>query len=83
MLSINNFTLLLLLIIVPRAGWSEDLKLPSVDLSHFVATALANNPELKSSQNRWQMFANKAKQAAALDDPMLMFKFQNMFVREP
>ncbi|TKB11312.1 TolC family protein [Desulforhopalus sp. IMCC35007] len=83
MRSIHNFTLLLLLIISPGVVWSEDLKLSGEDLSHFVATAVANNPELKSSQSRWQMFANKAKQAAALDDPMFMFKLQNMLVREP
>lgn len=83
MLSRHNFTLLLLLIISPGVVWSEDLRLPDEDLSHFVATAVANNPELKSSQSRWQMFADKAKQAAALDDPMFMFKLQNMLVREP
>ncbi|NTV51072.1 MAG: TolC family protein [Geobacteraceae bacterium] len=49
----------------------------------LVEAALANNPELKSSQARWRMFANKAKQAAALEDPMFMFKLQNMLAREP
>ena len=29
------------------------------------------------------MFANKAKQASALEDPMLMFKLQNLVAREP
>jgi outer membrane protein TolC len=53
------------------------------NLSALVKTALANNPELKSSQARWQMFVGKAKQAAALEDPMLMFKLQNMMVRQP
>lgn len=52
-------------------------------LPSLVKTALANNPELKSSQARWQMFANKARQASSLEDPMLMFKLQNMMVREP
>jgi len=56
---------------------------PPENLANLVATALANNPELKSSQYRWQMFANKAKQASALEDPMFMFKLQNMLVREP
>jgi len=53
------------------------------DLPALVNTALANNPELKSSQSKWQMFVNKAKQASALEDPMFMFKLQNMLVREP
>ncbi len=83
MLSIHNFTLLLLLMILPGVIWAEDYKLPDENLLHFVATAVANNPELKSLESRWQMFANKAKQAAALDDPMVMVKLQNMLVREP
>lgn len=52
-------------------------------LPSLIKTALANNPELKSSQARWRMFASKAKQAAALEDPMFMFKLQNMLAREP
>ncbi|MBT0653917.1 TolC family protein [Geobacter luticola] len=56
---------------------------PPEHLANLVASALANNPELKSSQSRWQMFANKAKQASALEDPMFMFKLQNMLAREP
>lgn len=52
-------------------------------LSSLVNAAINNNPELKSSQARWQMFASKAKQAGSLEDPMLMFKLQNMLVREP
>jgi outer membrane protein, heavy metal efflux system len=52
-------------------------------LSSLITTALTNNPELKSSQARWQMFAGKAKQASSLEDPMFMFKLQNMLVREP
>jgi outer membrane protein TolC len=59
-----------------EAGHEEQL--PSL-----ITTALTNNPELKSSQFRWQMFASKAKQAAALEDPMFMFKLQNMLAREP
>ena len=53
------------------------------NLANLVDTAIASNPELKSSQARWQMFANKAKQASALEDPMLMFKLQNLLVRHP
>jgi cobalt-zinc-cadmium efflux system outer membrane protein len=52
-------------------------------LPSLIKTALATNPELKSSQSRWQMFASKAKQASALEDPMFMFKLQNLLVREP
>jgi outer membrane protein TolC len=56
---------------------------PAEDLPTLINLALANNPELKSSHSRWQMFASKARQASALEDPMFMFKLQNMLAREP
>ena len=56
---------------------------PAENLPALIDNALANNPELKSTQARWQMFASKAKQASALEDPMFMFKLQNMLAREP
>ncbi len=56
---------------------------PVENLPALVDAALTNNPELKSSQSRWQMFASKARQASALEDPMFMFKLQNMLGREP
>ena len=52
-------------------------------LPDLLTIALDNNPELKSSDARWKMFANKAKQASALEDPMLMLKLQNVVVRQP
>ena len=82
----KNFRLLALLILLsfsPALAWSAAAKLPAEDLATLVTTAINNNPELKSSQARWQMFASKAKQASSLEDPMLMFKLQNMLVREP
>ena len=81
--NLRSFALLLLLSLSPAMAWPEEVKLPAEDLTGLVATAIANNPELKSSQGRWQMFSNKARQASALEDPMLMFKLQNMLAREP
>ena len=52
-------------------------------LPDLVTSALEHNPELKTSDARWRMYANKAKQASALEDPMLMLKLQNLMVREP
>jgi outer membrane protein TolC len=49
----------------------------------LVNTALANNPELKSTQARWRMYVGKARQAGSLDDPMFMFKLQSMLANEP
>jgi outer membrane protein TolC len=73
----------LLLSLSSSMTWAEDVKLPSEDLAILVKTAVANNPELKSSQSKWQMFVNRAKQASSLEDPMFMFKLQNLVAREP
>ena len=56
---------------------------PAENLPALVNTALTNNPELKSAQARWRMYIGKAGQAGSLDDPMFMFKLQNMLAREP
>ena len=79
---------IVLLAIIALLAFSQDFSQaeePSQteNLPALIETALTNNPELKSSQARWQMFAGKAKQASNLDDPMFMFKLQNMLVREP
>lgn len=80
-------TLLLLMIIavsfaagMPASGAEGP---PAENLPNLVATALAKNPELKASQARWEMFANRVQQAGALDDPMLMLKIQNGVIRAP
>ena len=77
------FMALIALSLLPTMAFSEAIKLPAENLPTLISTALANNPELKSSQARWQMYTNKAKQASALEDPMFMFKLQNLLVREP
>lgn len=64
------------------SGYAEDGK-PGENLPALVNTALVSNPDLKSSQAKWQMFVNKAKQASSLEDPMFMFKLQNLVAREP
>jgi len=56
---------------------------PAEDLQTLVATALANNPELKASNARWEMFRSRIDQARSLEDPMLMLKLQNWMVDEP
>lgn len=75
--------LLLLLLLAPGMARSQEEKLPAEQLERLVAAAVADNPELKSSHSKWRMFVNRAKQAGALDDPMFMFKLQNMLVRDP
>ena len=80
---ISTVALLWMLVFSSTATQAEEPQPPAEDLPRLVSLALANNPELKSSQSRWQMFANRAKQASALEDPMLMFKLQNLMAREP
>ncbi len=70
-------------ILVLSGSAYAEVPLKQESLSALVETALTNNPELKSSAARWQMFANKAKSASALEDPMLMLKLQNLMVRQP
>lgn len=53
------------------------------DLSKFVEQAIAANPEIRASRARWDMYINRVRQAGALEDPMVMFKFQNFLVRDP
>ncbi len=80
---IRSYLLLLLLFIFPILTWAEEAKPAAEDLAQLVAAAVADNPELKSSQSRWQIFANKAKQSSKLEDPMFMFKLQNLVARQP
>lgn len=61
---------------------ANEVKSPE-NLSSLINEAVTNNPELKSSRAKWQMFVNKAKQASSLEDPMFMFKLQNIVAREP
>jgi len=68
--------------ILPANLSAEELK-PVEDLPALVATALANNPEVKASEARWQVFKNRSAQASSFDDPMLMLKIQNGLVRSP
>jgi len=62
---------------------AEEKNVQPENLTALVAAAVANNPELKASESRWQMFASKVKQASSLDDPMVMFKVQNTPARSP
>ncbi|GLI39507.1 TolC family protein [Geobacter hydrogenophilus] len=80
---LRSLALLLLIFLFPVVTWAEEIKLPPENLPQLIDAALAGNPEVKSSQSRWQMFANKAKQAASLEDPMFMLKLQNLVAREP
>ena len=53
------------------------------NLAQLIEKALADNPELKASDARWQMFRNRIVQARSFEDPMLMLKIQNAMVKDP
>jgi len=74
--------MLLAVLALPYRAPAEDAK-PSEDLPKLVEAAIANNPEVKASEARWEMFRNRVAQVGALDDPMLMLKLQNFLVRDP
>lgn len=73
--------LLLLGILTGPAVGAEPVA--ELELEKLVQAALASNPEIKSSQARWEMFTAKVRQAGALDDPMLMLRIQNAMVKDP
>ena len=76
------YLLLAVLLAVP-AVHAETAKPAAENLDQLVRSALDNNPELKSSAARWEMYRSRIKQAGALEDPMLMLKLQNMVVTDP
>ena len=79
----KSFLALCVLLLCSTVIVQADEIRPAEQLPALIDTALKNNPELKSSQARWRMFANKARQASSLEDPMFMFKLQNLVAREP
>lgn len=79
----KSFLALCVLLLCSTVIVQADEIRPAEQLPALIDAALKNNPELKSSQARWRMFANKARQASSLEDPMFMFKLQNLVAREP
>jgi len=65
--------------VFPAIGWAQAPE----SLDHLVAQALISNPEVKASAERWQMTVERARQAGALDDPMMMLRVQNALIRDP
>jgi len=83
MMNLLAIIALTLFTLAPVTAWPAEPQRPQEDLSSLISIALANNPELKSSQARWEMFRNRIAQVSALDDPMLMLKIQNGLVNSP
>jgi len=72
----------LFLMFLPQSALAGEMP-QAEDLSRLVADALAQNPELKGSEARWQTFRNRIAQARSFDDPMLMLKIQNGIFTDP
>ena len=77
------FLLLPCLTAVSAAAAEPGRANPEAELEQLIDQALANNPEINASEERWQMAVHRAAQAGVLADPMLMFKIQNGLVRDP
>lgn len=79
----NHLLFLVFLLVCPveslRAGQEQGAE----NLETLVAQAVANNPEVRSSAERWQMSMERARQAGVLDDPMMMLRIQNMPISDP
>jgi len=69
-------TLLFFVPFFPLSSQAQD-NLESGPLSALVAEALANNPDLKAAEARWQLSERKVTPARTLDDPRLGFAFSN------
>jgi outer membrane protein, heavy metal efflux system len=70
-------------ILLSGTGLAEDSPVPRQRLADLVAEALASNPELLADEARWEAFTHRARQAGALEDPMLMLRAQNLLIRDP
>lgn len=75
--------ILFVLLLVPAISLAKQADVPEEELAPLVSTAMANNPDLKSSRARWQMFLERVPQASAFEDPMLMLKLDNALIRDP
>ena len=79
----KSYLVILAFLILPTGVVHADETKAVEHLPSLINTALANNPELKSSRSRWEMFKNRIAQAGSLDDPMLMLKIQNGVISDP
>lgn len=85
----NNYSVTLILLIVlvtfsSATGWAgNDAAGAPPSLAAIIAQALEQNPELKASEARWAAFVEQARQAGALEDPMLMLRAQNLLIGYP
>jgi outer membrane protein TolC len=77
--------LLFFALLVPDTALSRlaDTRQTPEGLDALVTLAMKNNPEVRASEARWQMLAERVRQAGVLEDPMMMMRIQNAFIRDP
>ena len=75
--------LIVLLLFRPPISGADDAPPDRQQLAEVVAEALANNPELRADEARWDTFVQQARQAGVLEDPMIMLRAQNLLIRDP
>lgn len=77
------FLVLIMLFLAAGTASAKDATVPTEQLAPLIATALENNPDLKASAARWQMFVSKIPQASAFEDPMVSLKLDSLLVTDP
>mgnify|MGYP001444997280 CR=1 FL=1 len=60
-----------------RAGKNDTPPSPGPGLDELIATALAENPDLKAAEERLHLYEHKIIPAGSLNDPSLSFSFSN------
>jgi outer membrane protein, heavy metal efflux system len=78
-----KFLIVPLLLMALAAGPVSGEQAGVPDLELLIEEALAVNPEIQVSEERWQAFVQRARGAGTLEDPMLMFGVQNGIIRDP
>jgi cobalt-zinc-cadmium efflux system outer membrane protein len=71
------------MIIFPMRSVQAGETKPVENLPQMIDAALADNPELKASEARWETYRNKIVQARSLDDPMLTLAIRNGVLTDP
>ena len=75
--------LFILLSLSPPVLRAKESSVPAENLQALVTAAITNNPEVKASEARWQMFKSRVKLASAPEETMVMLKMQSVPVRNP
>ncbi len=69
--------LAVLSVVIGGVHVSAEMNTSNTVLDELVATALAENPELKAAKERWLLFEKKIVPAGSLTDPSLSFTLNN------